>query len=63
MVGALASSWGWYPEPGGGKVVWAELGTEPGTGEAAAGKIVGPGRLPGPPRAGDRGTTAPDQGV
>ncbi len=38
VVGALASSWGWYPEPGGGKVVWAEVGTEPGTGEAAAGK-------------------------
>ena len=36
VVGALASSWGWYPEPGGGKVVWAELGTEPGAEGAAA---------------------------
>jgi GAF domain-containing protein len=27
IVSALASAWGWYPEPGGGKIVWAELGT------------------------------------
>jgi GAF domain-containing protein len=35
VVSALASSWGWYPEPGGGKVVWAELGTEASAEEAA----------------------------
>jgi len=27
IVSALASAWGWYPEAGGGKIVWAELGT------------------------------------
>ncbi len=27
IVTALASAWGWYPEAGGGKIVWAELGT------------------------------------
>jgi GAF domain-containing protein len=27
MVSALASTWGWFPDPAGGKVVWAELGT------------------------------------
>jgi GAF domain-containing protein len=35
VVSALASSWGWYPEPGGGKVVWAELGTEGSTEEGS----------------------------
>ena len=35
VVSALASSWGWYPEPGGGKVVWAELGTEGSLKDAA----------------------------
>ena len=27
IVTALASAWGWYTEAGGGKIVWAELGT------------------------------------
>ncbi len=27
IVSALASAWGWYPQAGGGKIVWAELGT------------------------------------
>jgi GAF domain-containing protein len=27
IVSALTSAWGWYPEAGGGKIVWAELGT------------------------------------
>jgi hypothetical protein len=35
VVSGLASSWGWYPEPGGGKVVWAELGPD-ASGEEAA---------------------------
>jgi GAF domain-containing protein len=35
VVSALASAWGWYPEPGGGKVVWAELGTVGGAGASA----------------------------
>lgn len=39
VVSALASSWGWYPEPGGGKVVWAELGTEESVEDAAAGPL------------------------
>ncbi len=39
VVGALASSWGWYPDPGGGKVVWAELGIEPGAERAAADRL------------------------
>ncbi|MGO9658908.1 MAG: GAF domain-containing protein [Acidimicrobiales bacterium] len=38
VVSALASSWGWYPEPGGGKVVWAELGTEAGAEEGSSGR-------------------------
>lgn len=33
MVAALASAWGWFPDSGGGKVVWAELGTS-ATGQA-----------------------------
>jgi GAF domain-containing protein len=27
IVSALTSAWGWYPKAGGGKIVWAELGT------------------------------------
>jgi anti-sigma regulatory factor (Ser/Thr protein kinase) len=29
MVRALASTWGWFPDAAGGKVVWAELGAAP----------------------------------
>lgn len=36
MVGVLASSWGWFPDAAGGKVVWAEVGTSV-PGEARAG--------------------------
>jgi GAF domain-containing protein/anti-sigma regulatory factor (Ser/Thr protein kinase) len=35
IVSALASSWGWYPEAGGGKIVWAELGTVEADGQGA----------------------------
>jgi len=36
IVNALASAWGWYPEAGGGKIVWAELGTVEADGQGAA---------------------------
>jgi GAF domain-containing protein len=35
IVSALASAWGWYPEAGGGKIVWAELGTVEADGQGA----------------------------
>ena len=37
MVAALASSWGWSPEPGGGKTVWAEVGVPAPTGAPGEG--------------------------
>jgi GAF domain-containing protein/anti-sigma regulatory factor (Ser/Thr protein kinase) len=42
MVSALADSWGWFPEAGGGKTVWAEVGLD-----GAAGADAGRAR-PGP---------------
>ncbi len=35
IVTALSSAWGWYPEAGGGKIVWAELGTVEVEGQGA----------------------------
>jgi len=39
VVGALASSWGWSPNSGGGKVVWAELGAPVVAGEVPDGSF------------------------
>jgi anti-sigma regulatory factor (Ser/Thr protein kinase) len=33
IVAALASRWGWYPGPSGGKYVWAALPLDPGPGD------------------------------
>lgn len=41
MVAALVTTWGWFPDAAGGKVVWAEVGT-PGPGEMLEAERPGP---------------------